>query len=118
MATKKREEMTDEERMEDLDRREKKIKADKAALRAKMEAKKHKEFYDACKRNKIELKALDEVPFFGLFVAACNMISVSVGDGKSMTVFEYVTGHEIFRETLAKTGIKFPLADGAPGRAQ
>ena len=118
MATKKREEMTDEERMKDLDRREKKIKADKAALRAKMEAKKHKEFYDACKRNKIELKGLDEVPFFAVFVGACNMISVSVGDGKSMTVFEYVAGHEVFRDMVAKTGIKIPKADGAPGRAQ
>ena len=118
MATKKREEMTDEERMKDLDRREKKIKADKAALRAKMEAKKHKEFYDACKRNKIELKTLDEVPFFGLFAAVCSKIQISDGNGNPMTVFEFVTGHEIFRDMAAKTGVKIPKADGAPGRDQ
>ena len=118
MAGKKREGMTDEERMEDLEKREQKIRAEKAALRKRMEAKKHKEFYDACKRNKIELKGLDEVPFFGLFAAVCSRIPISDGNGNPMTVFEYVIGHEIFRDMAAKTGVEIPKADGAPGRAQ
>ena len=104
--------------MNKLEEREQKIRTEKATLRAKMEAKKHKEFYDACKRNKIELKQLDEVPFYALFMAACTMIPMPGGDGKQPTVFGYVTGQQVFKDTLAKTGIMLPPVDGAPGRAQ